>query len=372
MGDGEETGGGDGATTAAAPVRDIRRYKCEFCDVVRSKKCLIRAHVLQHHKDEVDGLEDYLEGGDGVSRKEVSHECEKCGMSFKKPAHLKQHMQSHSLERPFACHVEGCPLRYSRKDHLNRHLLTHQGKLFVCPIEGCDRKFNIKGNMHRHVQEIHKDDSPRQDKKEFICPEVNCGKIFEYASKLKKHEESHVKLDYTEVICCEPGCMKAFTNVECLKAHNQSCHQHVQCDVCGTKQLRKNFKRHYQMHEGSCVTERVKCSFEDCKCSFSKKSNLDKHVKAVHKQHRPFTCQFSGCGKKFSYKHVRDNHEKSSAHVHAEGDFVEADEHRQRSAGGRKRKSISVETLMRKRVAAPDDEPANVDGTEYLRWLLSS
>nr|CAB3463742.1 unnamed protein product [Digitaria exilis] len=251
MGDGEETGGGDGATTAAAPVRDIRRYKCEFCDVVRSKKCLIRAHVLQHHKDEVDGLEDYLEGGDGVSRK----------------------------ERPFACHVEGCPLRYSRKDHLNRHLLTHQGKLFVCPIEGCD-----------------------------------------------------LKLDYTEVICCEPGCMKAFTNVECLKAHNQSCHQHVQCD----------------------------------------KSNLDKHVKAVHKQHRPFTCQFSGCGKKFSYKHVRDNHEKSSAHVHAEGDFVEADEHRQRSAGGRKRKSISVETLMRKRVAAPDDEPANVDGTEYLRWLLSS
>jgi hypothetical protein len=94
------------------------------------------------------------------------------------------------LQRSFAYHVDGCPFTYSRKDHLNRHLLTHQGKLFACPIEGCNRKFSVKGNVQRHVEEIHKDGS-LCEKKEFTCLEANCGKTFKYASRLKKHEESH-------------------------------------------------------------------------------------------------------------------------------------------------------------------------------------
>jgi general transcription factor IIIA len=49
---------------------------------------------------------------------------------------------------------------------------------------------------------------------------------------------------------------------------------------------------------------------------------------------------------------------------------MEADEQLRPHPGGRKRKAISVETLMRKRVAAPDDAPFD-DGTAYLRWLLS-
>lgn len=112
MGEGDPDGGGgvgaavtststSAASAAAAPARDIRRYKCEFCDVVRSKKRLIRDHVLEHHKDEVDGLNEYNVGGGGGSAppgKEIGHDCKECGARFKKPAHLKQHMQSHSPE----------------------------------------------------------------------------------------------------------------------------------------------------------------------------------------------------------------------------------------------------------------------------------
>ncbi|GJX74135.1 transcription factor IIIA [Tanacetum coccineum] len=115
-------------------------------------------------------------------------------------------------------------------------------KLFECLNENCKKKYSVEGDMMRFVK----------DKKEHTCLEPGCGKAFKYASKLQKHEESHVKFETVEAFCAEPGCMKYFTNKECLEAHYQ---QHINCEICGSEQLKQNIKRHLQRHDNVVFKE---------------------------------------------------------------------------------------------------------------------
>ncbi|CAO2824178.1 unnamed protein product [Amaranthus hypochondriacus] len=349
--------------------RDIRRYYCEFCGICRSKKSLLNSHLISHHQEELEKKKE-IEG----EGKKSSNTCEECGATFKKPAHLKQHLLSHSIERPFSCSVNDCNASYRRKDHLNRHMLQHEGKLFKCPIENCNKEFVVHSNVSRHVREFHKDKPKCYSEKgpdKHVCQETGCGKEFKYASQLQKHAESHV-LKSSETFCGDPKCMMSFSNLEGLREHIRTCHQYVKCEVCRTKHLRKNYKRHLQTHEEH-LPATIECNFEGCDHSFTTKSNLQQHINAVHLKLRPFMCGIPGCGMMFAFKHVRDNHEKSFRHVYVPGDLEEFDEQfRSRPRGGRKRKIPCVETLMRKRITPPNlCDSILSESSDFLSWLLS-
>ena len=46
-----------------------------------------------------------------------------CGRLFKRMEHLKRHLRTHTMERPFIC--DFCNRRFSRADNLNAHIRTH-------------------------------------------------------------------------------------------------------------------------------------------------------------------------------------------------------------------------------------------------------
>jgi transcription factor STE12 len=64
-------------------------------------------------------------GGDGSQGKTKVFVCPlySCCRFFKRMEHLKRHLRTHTMERPYQC--ERCKKRFSRSDNLNQHIRTH-------------------------------------------------------------------------------------------------------------------------------------------------------------------------------------------------------------------------------------------------------
>lgn len=260
-------------------------------------------------------------------------------------------------------------------------MIKHEGKLFMCPKEDCKLQLSTMSNLKRHMMRHRERGESWQslnlqsrDMKKYTCPKPCCGKAFKNPSRLVKHLDDVHSTTYVQVVCCEPGCLKYFTNVKALREHVEQNHNRVCCEVCGSQQLKKQIKRHMRIHESQTCGERIKCHFDNCLHSFTKKSNLDQHVRAVHLGLRPFKCRFHECEMSFAHKAVRDNHEKTGRHCYVQGDFLEEDAAFQsRPRGGRKRKAFTINTLLKKRVACPDRSSTVLDsGSSFLDWLISS
>ncbi|KAF7300222.1 hypothetical protein MKEN_01346000 [Mycena kentingensis (nom. inval.)] len=65
------------------------------------------------------------QGGAGSELKTKAFICPlfSCGRLFKRMEHLRRHLRTHTMERPFAC--PRCNKRFSRSDNLNQHVRTH-------------------------------------------------------------------------------------------------------------------------------------------------------------------------------------------------------------------------------------------------------
>ncbi|MFS8020802.1 hypothetical protein Hanom_Chr16g01420041 [Helianthus anomalus] len=46
-------------------------------------------------------------------------------------------------------------------------------------------------------------------------------------------------------------------------------HQHIKCEICGSKHLKKNTKRRLRTHENVVSKDKIECSFDGCNLTFS-------------------------------------------------------------------------------------------------------
>ena len=265
-----------------------------------------------------------------------------CTKSFLRDAHLKHHIKSaHTDVRDYACTSPGCGKRFLTATRLRRHQAAHEGReKFKCEVEGCEQAFRKHSTLQAHIAKAHKKVKP------FICAFLNdmgkrCNMGLDTAYKLKDHEgRLHSTKRYACSTCASAGSGApdqmaedhpvSFSTYSALQEHIANQHPPM-CSECGLECVTQaTLKSHIEVCHGNLSLDQRRthlCPEPNCQARFTKKGNLNVHVRTVHAE-RQFACSLAvangikgledwlgngACGLSFPSKarmveHVRTNH----------------------------------------------------------------
>ena len=189
---------------------------------------------------------------------------------------------------------------------LRRHLDSHQDReRFKCTVEDCGETFRKQSTLDVHVAKVHEKIKP------FVCAFLDddgkaCNSRFTSVYKLKDHEgRIHRTKRYTCSICSASAPeettpddgpnLVAFSTYSALNEHTASQHPPT-CTECGLRCVTQTtLKAHMEVcHSGLSLGERkrFKCSEANCNAAFTKRGNLNLHVRTIHAERR-FVCDIA-------------------------------------------------------------------------------
>ncbi|CAL1527456.1 unnamed protein product [Lymnaea stagnalis] len=161
-------------------------------------------------------------------------QCMVCNRYFRGSSYLRQHMRTHTGERPHQC--QHCHRSFTSRDILKKHMYVHKDRRdFKCGE--CGKLFKSLSHVQQHLR-IHSQDRP------FRCS--ICDKLFKTQVSLKVHLRTH-------------------TGVNPYKCH--VCNHHFR--------ERGSLQRHMRLHTGE---KPYKCNL--CNRAFAEQGTLSRHLRA--------------------------------------------------------------------------------------------
>ena len=288
-------------------IGDYMQFQCSACRKMFDNEKELNQHLLQHPDTMITMLKCKkcnrkfrhpvsLEKHKCENEEGRTFECFVCKQMFSQVRELRNHLKSHTENRPFSCDM--CQLVYKDERDFIRHSMLHSqaDSLFKCHV--CDKHFTRKYHLTRHTL-IHQGKIPRKHK----CP--HCNESFSRTKALQKHLPFHngepgVNVKYENPIKSHPCdvCGYVFHDFNNLIRHIRvhTGEKPYACEICGKAFSQKGQLNIHKLTHGG--TRQYQC--EMCPKLFLTNSGLHKHRRQVHSNYRPYKCDY--CSKEFLQK----------------------------------------------------------------------